>query len=350
MGPAMARFGSTADQIGYPASFYPVEGAIALDPSVAQGVTALDAAIRAIAPGQPIQVIGVSQGDVVISVEQKALLANPPADTDITFVRFADPTSPTGIMGRNAGLSLPGLTFIAAPQTPYDTVVITRQYDGIADWPADQLNILADINACLGGVYLHDQINYGVDLNTIPASDITTTTNSLGATTTTYVIPYSGLLPILIPLQNLGVPEQVLDAIQVPLKQIIDSAYTTSSWSHLHKVLAAVGQAVFLAVVNTVSKVASDVGVALQKLGALGPKPTAAKTTAAKTTVAKPAPATAAVNTARKTTAVNTAAAKTTPAASQHGARVDGSQASAGAQAHSQAHVRAHVQPHRKGS
>lgn len=264
MGPAVTQFASTAYQIGYPASFYPFEGTIALDPSVAQGVTALDTAIRAVPPGEPIQVIGVSQGDVVLSVEEQALLANPPANTDITFVRFADPTSPTGIMGRDAGLQLPGITFVAAPETPYNTVIINRQYDGIADWPANQLNILADVNALLGALYLHNQVNYGVDLSTIPASDITTTTNSMGGTTTTYLIPYTGLLPILRPLQSLGVNEQLLEAVQVPLKRIIDSAYTTSTWSPAHKALAVGGQAAFLTVVNTASRIASDVGVALQ--------------------------------------------------------------------------------------
>ncbi|ORA31300.1 hypothetical protein BST13_25735 [Mycobacterium aquaticum] len=264
MGPAVTQFASTAYQIGYPASLYPFEGTVALDPSVAQGVIALDAAIRAVPPGQPIQVIGVSQGDVVLSVEEQALLANPPANTDITFVRFADPTSPTGIMGRDAGLQLPGITFVAAPETPYNTVIINRQYDGIADWPANQLNILADVNAILGAVYLHNQVNYGVDLSTIPASDITTTTNSMGGTTTTYLIPYTGLLPILRPLQSLGVNEQLLEAVQVPLKRIIDSAYTTSTWSPIHKALAAGGQRAFLTGLNTASRIASDIGVALQ--------------------------------------------------------------------------------------
>jgi hypothetical protein len=317
MGSSVTQFASSAYQIGYPASFYPFLGVTALNPSVAQGVVALDAAIRAIPAGQPIQVLGVSQGDIVLSVEEKALLADPPPNTDITFIRFADPTSPTGIMGRNAGLNLPGVTFVAAPETPYNTVIFTRQYEGIADWPVDQLNILADINAILGAVYLHAQPDYGVVVGTVPASYVSTTTNSLGATTTTYLIPDTGLLPILRPLQSLGVNEQLLDAIQVPLQRIIDSAYTKSSWSPIHNVLAAVGQAAFLAVVNTVSQIASDIGAALQKLNAfrvsIAAKTPAAETTAAKTPVAEtPAAKTrAAETTAAKTRAAETPAAKT---------------------------------------
>ncbi|WP_319446019.1 MULTISPECIES: PE-PPE domain-containing protein [unclassified Mycobacterium] len=252
--PGLTRFATEAQQIGYPASFAPFAGTIALDKSVAQGVSALDAAIRAVPAGEPIQLVGVSQGDVVLSVELRALMANLPANTDITVVRVADPTSPTGIMGRNAGLRLPGLTFVSAPETPFDTVYITRQYDGIADWPARQLNVLADVNAVLGAFYLHDQPNYAGDLASLPAGNVTTTTNSLGATTTTYLIPNTGLLPILRPFQDLGVDERLLDAVQVPLQRVIDSAYT------------AAGQKALQAVVNTASRVASVTGAAIHRV------------------------------------------------------------------------------------
>jgi hypothetical protein len=131
-------------------------------------------------------------------------------------------------MGRNAGLALPGLTFAGPPESPYDTVVITRQYDGISNWPAHQLNVVADANAVLGALYLHNQSNYEVDLASLPAEDVTTTKNSLGATTTTYhLIPNTGLLPLLRPLHDVGVATALLEAIQLTLQPIVDSAYAT---------------------------------------------------------------------------------------------------------------------------
>ena len=269
MGPGVTRYATTAQLIGYPASMYPLEGAMALDLSVAAGVQALDAAIRAIPAGEPIQIIGVSQGDIVLSQVERLLLANPPVNNDITFIRFADPTSPTGIAGRNVGIRLPGMTAVGIPEAPYNSVNVTRQYDGIADWPADSLNILADLNALIGATYLHTQAAYGVDPDTIPDYDITTTTNKYGATNTTYLIEHTGLLPILTPLKSLGVSQNILDALQGPLKKIIDAGYTTSTWSHLHKLVAQVGTKAFQAVVNTISKIASDVGVVLRKLDAV---------------------------------------------------------------------------------
>jgi hypothetical protein len=74
----------------------------------------------------------------------------------------------------------------------------------------------------LGAIYLHDQANYAVDLASLPAGNVTTTTNSFGATTTTYLIPNTGLLPILRPFQDLGVDERLLDAVQSPLERVID--------------------------------------------------------------------------------------------------------------------------------
>jgi hypothetical protein len=157
------------------------------------------------------------------------------------------------------------MTFVGAPEAPFNTVVITRQYDGIADWPAQQLNVLADVNAVLGAVYLHDQSNYAVGLDSLPAGSVTTTTNSFGATTTTYLIPYPGLLPILRPFQELGVDERLLDTIQVPLKRVIDSAYTTPSWGRARTVAAAAGQKALKAVVNTVSHVVSAIAPSAEK-------------------------------------------------------------------------------------
>ena len=270
-GPGITYFATTAQQIGYPASLYPFTGTMPLDPSVAAGVQALDAAIRAIAPGESIQIIGASQGDIVLTLEQRLLLANPPANNDITFVRIADPTSLTGIAGRFAGLKLPGYTAVRMPDTPYDTVIITRQYDGIADWPADSLNLVADLNALMGGLLQHDLRKYeSVDPATIPDRNITTTTNKYGATITTYLIENEGLLPLLVPLQKLGVDQRVLDALQGPLKSIVDAGYTTSTWSSLHQLIAKVGTKAFQAVVNTISKIAEDVGVVLRKVDALG--------------------------------------------------------------------------------
>jgi pimeloyl-ACP methyl ester carboxylesterase len=51
----------------------------------------------------------------------------------------------------------------APPQdTPYDLTVITRQYDGFADWPGDDTNNDAVTNAVYGQPYVHPDY-FGVD-------------------------------------------------------------------------------------------------------------------------------------------------------------------------------------------
>ncbi|MUM03395.1 hypothetical protein B5P44_00985 [Mycobacterium sp. CBMA 213] len=212
-------------QVGYPASLQPAEGSMPLDASVAQGVYNLAAVLAPVSKTDSILLFGVSQGDIVLTYEELALIAAGHPN-NITFIRIADPSGPTGIMGRNAGLLLPGISCVLAPtDSPYNTVNVVHQYDVFADWPAQQLNLLADANAIAGGVLFHNYAAYDVDLSTLPASDITTTVNSLGATTTTYFIRDNGMLPLLVMMRSAGVPDTIVNALQPVLKPIVDSAY-----------------------------------------------------------------------------------------------------------------------------
>lgn len=225
IGAAAAGWITQAQQVGYPASLQPAEGSMPLDASVAQGAYNLAAAIAAVPATTSILLFGVSQGDIVLTYEEQALIAAGHPN-NITFIRIADPSGPTGIMGRNAGLLLPGISCVGAPtDSPFNTVAIVHQYDVFADWPAQQLNLLADANAIAGGVLFHNYAAYNISLSTIPASDITTTVNSRGATTTTYFIRDNGLLPILQLAQDAGVPSSIATALQPVLKPIVDSAY-----------------------------------------------------------------------------------------------------------------------------
>ncbi len=212
-------------QVGYPASLLPAEGALPLDTSVAQGASNLAAAIATVPATASILLFGVSQGDIVLTYEEQALIAAGHPN-NITFIRIADPSGPTGIMGRNVGLLLPGISFVGAPaDSPYNTFYVVHQYDVFADWPAQQLNLLADANAIAGGFLFHNYAAYNIDLSTVPASNVTTTVNALGATTTTYFIPDNGLLPILTLMKNAGVSSNIVNALQPILKPIVDSAY-----------------------------------------------------------------------------------------------------------------------------
>lgn len=250
-----------AQQIPYLASLYPAQGATPLDLSVATGVAATQAAIAAVPDGDRIVIVDVSQGGIVASlVEREQLAAG--STRNFLFVRVGDPSAPTGIMGRNTGIRLPGLTFVTAPNdSPWDRIIISHQYEGLSDWPVDQLNLLADLNALLGAVQYHNPWSYNVDLATLPDTAVTVTVNAAGGKTTTYQIPATGLLPILTPFKAAGINDATLAAWQKALKPIIDSAYEPQKTSPV----AAVGTKLFVAAVNGVTGAANRAGAALRQ-------------------------------------------------------------------------------------
>ncbi len=62
------------------------------------------------------------------------------------------------------------------------------------------------------------------DITLVPPEYITTTTNSLGGTTTTYLIP-TPVLPILQPLVDSGASPQTVEFLDAVLRPVIDTAY-----------------------------------------------------------------------------------------------------------------------------
>ena len=64
-----------------------------------------------------------------------------------------------GLHARFPGLYIPVLDWsFNGPEptnTRFHTDVITRQYDGLADFPLYPLNVIADLNAVLGVAYVH---------------------------------------------------------------------------------------------------------------------------------------------------------------------------------------------------
>lgn len=264
MGAALASFGTDALQIGYPAGLFPLQGATGLDLSVGAGFASLLAALEAAPEGDRLVLIGVSQGDIVLSLVERALIASG-SQLDVVFVRLAGPSGTTGVMGRNSGVKLPGLSFVTRPsESPFDQVVLNHEYDGLGHWPVHQLNALAVLNAVMGMLAFHNPGSYGVDLSTFPESDVTTTVNSLGATTTTYLIRATGLLPLLRPLQALGIDDALLSQWQRVLKPIIDSGYETSTAPGVEPLVLAMMREV----VNSLSRMAGDVGTVLRHIEA----------------------------------------------------------------------------------
>ena len=214
----------TVVQIDYPAATFGMDRSVAV--AVAGLTKAVDATVR------QVVLSGFSQGAIAVTYEKKLLMSRPaaqrPAVDMLTFVTVGDPTGPGGIM-RFLPFTVPflGLSPVVAPETPYDTVIVNGEYDAWGDFPDRPWNLISLANAVLGIAYVHgryEAIPGGLDLEEVPARNITVTTNSLGGTTTSYLIP-TLKLPLVQPLRDIGIPESIVAALEGPLKQIVDAGY-----------------------------------------------------------------------------------------------------------------------------
>lgn len=145
--------------VPYPAQLWPWAGQMQLGDSVAAGTAALLEMITTTAAvaGQ-ITVWGISQGALVLSAAQAALLEHPaaPGSSAVTFVRVADPSTPgAGLLSHLPKLLLNRLLDFdpsdrLVTESQYNTIVIAAEFDGFADFPDRPWNVLATVNARSG--------------------------------------------------------------------------------------------------------------------------------------------------------------------------------------------------------
>ena len=170
-----------------PAQFWPITGlsAMPFDDSVAIGLANLNNCLR----GAPCTVtdspfistvtrtltdtsytvFSYSQSGAIASIQKSNMIAHPPAGT-VTFTFESNPNRPNGgILERFVGAYIPvlGVTFNGAtvtnsPQpTPLTTIDVVHQYDPVADFPTNPLNLLAVINSLMGFAYEHPEEGTG---------------------------------------------------------------------------------------------------------------------------------------------------------------------------------------------
>lgn len=229
----------TAIPVATPAEFWPFGGLYdeSLDDSVAEGTVILEEAIaarlaanaQAGQPDRPIVVFGYSQSAIIATVEKRhlaALAAQGQTPPPLTFVVTGNPNRPNGGLNeRFAGLTLwPGWTFSGATptDTPFATIDIARQYDPFADFPLYPLNLFALLNAVMGLFYAHDYSVVSLD-PADPRYNPDTVVRQFGDTTY-YLIP-AAHLPLLQPFYDLGVPPALLDAVEQPLRVLVEAGY-----------------------------------------------------------------------------------------------------------------------------
>ncbi|HJT93862.1 MAG TPA: PE-PPE domain-containing protein [Mycobacterium sp.] len=246
--------------VAYPAEFFPVFGSKLFDQTVAEGREnlhnclegtgcvfnddpAVDPAVGSEYPppsGDDIVVFSFSESAVVASLVKRDLVDNyVPGDMASFFLVSNAMRGNGGILMRGFGLpSIPflGITFYGAtstdsevvddggtPEDPtddtyaYPTVDVAQQYDFFGgDAPYRLLNLLATINSLAAYYYLHgDTVN----------RPLTEAQYQGRLGDTTYYLFPARTLPILMPLEQLGVPSPIVRFLDTMTRVAVEDAY-----------------------------------------------------------------------------------------------------------------------------
>ena len=221
--------GAARQVIPYPGSLWPLTGmdSPTLGESVDIGTNNLDSAIRG--TDGPIAVTGLSQGVLALNAEQARLATDPnaPPPDQLVFIKAGDPDR---VLARafKPGTHIPLFNYtVPAPvESQYDTKEIVAEYDIFSDPPDRPGNLLADLNAVMaGGFYGHTATAFSEPAREAP-EDVSVTTNSKGATTTTYFIR-SDQLPLTRVLEDqAGLSPGMAQQVDAVLRPMVDRAYT----------------------------------------------------------------------------------------------------------------------------
>ena len=214
-----------------PEQFWPVAGNETFGTSVAQGVSLLDAGIKAqLAQGNKVVVFGYSQSATIATDEIRNLMAaGSPNTGDLSFVLVGNPNNPDGgLLERFTGFDIPFLNVHfngATPaNSPYPTSIYTIQYDGIADAPQYPLNVVSDLNAFLGYFVVHSAYPFLTPEQVAGAVQLATSPGYTG--NTTYYMVMTQNLPLIQFIRDIpyaGPP--IADIFQPDLRVLVDLGY-----------------------------------------------------------------------------------------------------------------------------
>lgn len=231
---------ATAPQgVSTPNGLYPFTGIkdLTLDISIARGSTILTDAIvqqlAALPPGSSIAVLGYSQSAVLSSVVMPRLLAEGVTNAQVNFVLLGNPMNPNGgVSARFAGLTLPSLGFTfygATPDNAFPTVNYTLEYDGFADFPRYPINLLADLNAVMGIVFVHGDYQHLTQAQIDTAIQLPTE----GPTQSTYYMIPTERLPLLEPVRFIPyVGNPLAELLEPNLRVLVNLGYGDPSYGY----------------------------------------------------------------------------------------------------------------------
>jgi len=222
-----------------PEQLYPFTGvpSMGFDQSVQQGALLLNTAIMdQLAAGNNVVVLGTSQSADIASSEMQSLLALPtaeqPSADQLSFVLTASESAPNGgilarfdIPGDPVKIPSLGLSFdYSTPaDTPWPTAIYDFEYDGFSDYPRYTGDLLSDLNAIEGILYVHTDTQFA-DLNLADAIALPVSADYTGHTQY-FILPVEDL-PLLDPLRQDGpLGNAVADLLQPILKPLVNLGY-----------------------------------------------------------------------------------------------------------------------------
>lgn len=208
----------------------PFPGDAPFEVSVPEGSDNLYNAIYAhqATKGTPLTIGGVSKGSASVVNVLHRLLADyknttdgrtPPSRESMTVAMYGSPGRMFFWTVRHEKL----------PVTPWDTIIVSGEYDGIADMPDNMFNILAVLNAIKGAELLHvDSAFYDVKTNPVMYREVI---NDEYGSKTTYVVIPAERLPLLHDMYESDFWDPgYVQWLEKVLRPIIDRAYKRNSF------------------------------------------------------------------------------------------------------------------------
>lgn len=225
--------GTSSQVVNYPASIGIISGSLAaptVNDAVYMGQQALNSQIMnafANGNGSPVYIAGLSEGTIVLNRELAYLATDPtaPPAHALQFALFSSPEFGLFDTYLPTGLTLPFVDYTVQglPNTQYNVSVVFGQYDFFGNPPDRPWDIPAWVNSLSGAYYYHNTASLTSMSGAVEISSVTT---PLGGTITTYEIP-SPTLPMLLPLEQAGVPQPIVNNLNGWLEPIVNDGYSS---------------------------------------------------------------------------------------------------------------------------
>jgi hypothetical protein len=174
-------------------------------------------------PGELITIGGVSEGAPAVDKVLRRLMELPAEDRpDPLRLNAMIYGAPSKLL-----MTFGGVPYRPLPDTPYNVMIVMAEYDGVTDFPDNPFNLLAVLNAVMGGIDLHVAAAW-TDVYNVPTKYHIVEGKAGGKTT--IVLIQTPLLPLLRPLKDAGFAPEFVDFLDRLLRPIVDSAYNRPKW------------------------------------------------------------------------------------------------------------------------